>query len=53
MVVDHADRVVDDEAGATRTRWGSLMDHYPTYTKQFRISREGTIAGTKAGYASE
>ena len=27
LVVDHVDRVVDDEAGATRTRWGSLMDH--------------------------
>ena len=26
-VFDPVDRVFDDEAGATRTRWGSLMDH--------------------------
>ena len=27
LVFDPVDRVFDDEAGATRTRWGSLMDH--------------------------
>ena len=27
LVINHVDRVVEDEAGATRTMWGSLMDH--------------------------
>ena len=27
LVFDPVDRVFDDEAGATRTRWGSLMDY--------------------------